>query len=197
MTEIEAVLIGGGSAVIGGLVSGFYQHVRDSYNRPKLHIDYRGDKISSELLSNVFIKVRVQNQGRLTAKGCRVFLASLTKVLPSEPRQPTVLLDSKQLAWAGGNFLPRDIPKGVNFYAELVNVSKLPEKKGWHFFIEPGLFGEQLEIESYLGTYHFSLVVTSDNAEPATCGVDVTYNGNSEHLSAAAARTILPRPRPP
>ena len=199
MTEIEAVLIGGGSAVIGGLVSGFYQHVRDSYNRPLLHMDYRGDatnKISSThetsdgtLASNVFIKVRVKNRGHLTAKGCRVFLASLTKVLPSE-RQPTVLLDSKQLAWAGVNFLPRDIPKGVNFYVDLVNVSKLPGKKGWHFFIEPGLFGEQMEIERYQGTYHFSLVVTSDNAEPATCGVDVTYNGNWEDLSAAAAGTI-------
>src|SRR5262249_24216280 len=115
------------------------------------------------------------------------FLASLTEVLPSAPRHPTSLHDSKQLAWAGGDFLPRDIPNGVDFYVDLMNVSKLPGKEGWHFYTTPTLFADQMSIEKYQGTYHFSLVVTSNNAEPATCGVDVTYNNDWKQLRGVAA----------
>jgi hypothetical protein len=194
MTDLNAALIGGGAAIVGGLLTGFYEHARHWYNRPQLCIDYVGDnanRVESEYkkedgttAAQVYLRARVHNRGHLTAKGCRVFLASLTEVLPAG-RNPTSFHDSKQLAWAGADFLPRDIPPGVNFYVDIVYVSK--HEPGFCFLVNPRLFASQTKLASYRGTYHFSLVVTSDNAEPATCGVDVTYLGDWNGLRGVAA----------
>lgn len=41
MSEAWVVaLVGGGSAIVGGMVSGAYQHARDHWNRPRLEIDF-------------------------------------------------------------------------------------------------------------------------------------------------------------
>ena len=45
-------------------------------------------------------------------------------------------------------------------------------------------------VKNYSGTYRFQLTVTADNAEPATCEVDVTYAGNWNDLRAVA----VPKP---
>lgn len=43
MTQtMEIALVGAAAAIVGGFVSGAYQHCRDYFSRPKLEIDYEG-----------------------------------------------------------------------------------------------------------------------------------------------------------
>jgi hypothetical protein len=184
-------LIGGGSAIAGGLLTGAYQHARDYFARPQLLIDYKGtdaNKVTSEQdndgkhISEIYIRVRVQNKGRAVAKGCRVFLADLHEVHPSGKATPTVFYDSKQCRWAGWDDAPRDIPNGVRFYSDVMRVSKYD--LGWKFSFN--LFANESPLREYKGTYRFRLVATSDNAEPSVCTIDVTYDGDWHNLRAVA-----------
>jgi hypothetical protein len=194
---LTAALIGGGAAivggVIGGLLSGAYQHIRDHASRPRLQIDYEGvegahrvevdytDK-ENRPVAEIYIRARVQNKGRRVAKGCLVFLANVREVHPSG-MTTTSFHDSMPLAWAGWNFSPRDIPRGVEFYVDVVRVSK--HVSGWRFSVER-LFASHAELKDYRGTYRFSLMVTGDKADPAMCEVDVTYDGDWHNLRAVA-----------
>jgi hypothetical protein len=189
--DMTLALIAAGAAIAGGLITGAYQHARDWFNRPKLRIDSKesaANKVDSEYkkpdgttVSEIYIRARVQNTGRQIAKGCVVSLAKLEKVHPSGRTTSTVFFDSRPLAWAGWKFLPRDVPSGVDFYVDLMRVSK--SVPGWKFSVEK-LFGNEAALQSYWGTYRFSLVVTADNAKPASCRIDITYNGDWHNLNA-------------
>jgi hypothetical protein len=181
--------VGAVAAVIGGLVSGAYNYFLERYNRPKLQIDFLGDsdnKVETEHLVNgkpeslIYVRAKVQNGGHHIAKSCRVFLTALHEVR-SDGTVQTVIKDSKALAWAGWHFAPIDIPAGVNFYVDLMTVSKA--ESGWRFSVER-LFDSQKKLLDYRGTYRFSLMVSGDNAAPARCEVNVEYNGDWHGLRA-------------
>jgi hypothetical protein len=146
MTEtLEIAIVGAGAAIAGGLLSGAYQHCRDHLSRPKLEIDYEGsaaNRIETNYkrgdgteAADVFIRARVKNTGRRTAKGAQVFLTSLKEVHPSGTT-PTTFHDSMPLAWSGWKFTPRDIPPApnVHFFVDLMRVSK--HDPGWLLSVE-------------------------------------------------------------
>jgi hypothetical protein len=189
---MTVALISAVAAIAGGLISGAYQHARDWFNRSKLLIDFEGTAANiididykqrdGTAVSEVYIRARVQNAGRHIAKGCLVFLAKLEKVQPSGDTTSTEFFDPRSLAWgAGWKFNPRDVPYGLPFYVDLMRVSK--SETGWKFSVERPLANEAA-LQTYLGTYRFTLVVTADDAKPASCKIDVTYNGDRKSLSA-------------
>jgi hypothetical protein len=185
--DAALIVAGAGAAIAGGLLSGAYQHFRDLYEEPKLQIDYEGtDANKVETDNEIYIRARVRNAGRRTAKGARVFLTSLKEVQPSGTILPTSLYDSKPLAWSGWTFAPRDIPPAsrVHFYVDLTRVSK--HEQGWLFSVEQ-LFASQTALQKYSGTYRFQLTLTADNAKPATCEIDVTYKQDWNSLRAESA----------
>lgn len=181
------------SAIGGGLLSGAYQHLRDYWNRPVLEIDFGGDdsyivettehSSDGRDASYLYIRVRVRNTGRQVAKGCRVFLARLEEVHPSGQTTRTAFHDSRQLAWAGLRFVPVDLPRGLEFYADVLRVSK--DAPGWDISVHH-LFASERSLKGYKGTYRFHLVATCDNSEPARCVVDVSYAGDWHNLRAVA-----------
>ena len=187
------VLLGAGAAIAGGLMTGAYQHARDWFNRPKLLIDFEGNAANivdadykrrdGTAVSEVYIRARVRNTGSHIAKGCLVFLAKLEKVHPSGGTTSTVFFDPRPLAWgAGVKFTPRDVPSGLDFYVDLMRVSR--SDAGWNFSVEKSLSNEAA-LQSYSGTYRFNLVVTADDAKPVSRKIDITYDGQDwQSLSA-------------
>ena len=114
MTDLlTTALIGAGAAVIGGLLSGAYQHARDWWSRPRLQIDYSetGGRVEVEYkegdsaLSDVYVRVRVRNVGQRVATGCQIFLATLDEVQPSGTTS-TPFHDSMPLEWSAWGFEP-------------------------------------------------------------------------------------------
>jgi hypothetical protein len=192
---LKAAWIGVGGAIIGGIVGGLLtiisQCLLEYVRRPVLSIDFKNDcyhKVESEdefgspgRATLMYIRARVRNKnGRQVAKECRLFLANLEMVSPTGETTPTALLGSRQLAWAGFNLVPLDLPSGLDLYADIVRFPKssLPF---WDFFPFE-LFNSELRLKDYKGTYRFHLVATSDNAEPATLVVDITYNGDWDNI---------------
>ena len=197
MSELTAAWIAAGAAIGGGLVAGLltgaYQHWREYRNRPILAIDFQdddyhkveapGDPAGGNNPPYVYIKIRVRNNGHWAAKGCRVFLSQLEEVHPSGKTTRAFFLGSRQLAWEGLKFVPLDIPSDLDFYADVVRVSKAAS--GWEMAVEQ-LFASERSLQSYKGTYRFHAVVTSENAWPARCVVDVSYDGDWHNLRAVA-----------
>ncbi len=198
---MEIGLIAAGSALLGGLLggllSGAYQHLRDWLDRPRLEIDYEGNAANKTeanytrkdgtAVAEIYIRVRVRNMGRSTAKRALVFLTSLKEVHPSGT-VPTSYHDSLPLSWPGWDFVPRDIPPapGVNFYVDLMKVSKDPPGQ-WIFCVQrsPGD-----DLKNYSGVYRFEVTATADNAEAATFEVDVTYEKDWHNLRAVPVRKL-------
>jgi len=195
MTDnLKIGLVGAGGAVIGGLLNGAYQHALDWFRQPQLRIDYEGteaNKVDVEYqqgdksIAEVYIRARVRNTGRRIARGCRVFLVALNEVHSSGATTQTVLRDSLVLAWAGYHFEPRDVPRGVEFFADVMRVSK--HQPGWLFSVER-LFASHARLKDYRGTYRFCLMVTGDNTSPSTCEIDVMYDGDWHNLRALQHR---------
>jgi hypothetical protein len=147
----------------------------------KESVEYKeGDKVVSE----IYVRARVRNDGQQVARGCRVFLSSLAEVQASGT-MPTVLHDAKPLAWAGYDFSALDVPPGVDFYVDVIRISK--QYSGWLFPV-PRLFASQQELKNYRGTYRFHLLLTAYNATPAACVIDVVYDGDWHSLRAFRAR---------
>jgi hypothetical protein len=187
---VVAALVG---AFIGGLFAGPYQHARDYFNRPKLKLDFpekdggrvvgdRKDKKTGVEIIEHYVRVRVRNLGKCTAKNTRVYLASLHEIHRAGQSTPTIVHDAAQLCWAGWNFQPRDVPPGVTFFVDLVAVST--SESGWNFSLEH-MFASHRSLWGFKGTLRFEIVVTADNAEFTSCFVDIEYRQDWHTLSAA------------
>jgi hypothetical protein len=184
MTELQAALIGGGAAIAGGLLTGAYENLRDWLARPILRVDCDTNspatRVENEYMAGqvkkeeVYIRARVRNIGRRPARNCRVYLTKLSEVKGTSLGD-TVFKDARPISWAGWDFLPRVVPKGVDFYVDVARVSK--QTRGWILPLER-LFASEENLKSYSGTYRFHLLVTSDNASPFQYSVDVEYNGD-------------------
>jgi hypothetical protein len=181
------------SAIIGAVLVGSYEHWRDWYYRPILQIDYAGpdaNKVDGDRwkdgkqILEVYIRARIRNIGRLPAKNCLVYLTDLRAVQVSGTT-PTSFHDPSPLGWAGWRFTPRDIPRDIPFYVDIMRVSK--ETPGWLISVQQ-LFDNQEKLKYYSGTYRFELTATADNAEPVKFSIDVTYAKDWNGLRAVPSK---------
>jgi hypothetical protein len=188
---VVGALLGAGAAILGGLLSGAYQHMRDHQTRPQLVIDYTDEPGNNETINRkengititeTYIRVRVRNVGRRVATRCRVYLTDLLEVHPSNRTTEAGLHDSMVCAWAGYHHEPRDIPRGVRFYCDVIHFKE--GDPDWKFPFP--LFASQVSLPNYKGTYRFRLVVTSDNCAPHECSVDVTFDGIRSNMRAVS-----------
>jgi hypothetical protein len=188
MTDVGAALIGAGAAIAGGLVTGAYENLRDWLSRPILAIDCNSNSaatrveneymVGQEKKEEVYIRARVRNVGRRPAQNCRVYLTKLSEIKGTNLGD-TVFKDARPVSWAGWDFLPRLVPKGVDFYLDIARVSK--KTRGWVLPLER-LFASEEKLTQYVGTYRFHLVATADNATPVQYSVDVEYNGDWHNI---------------
>jgi hypothetical protein len=198
--ELKIALVGMAGGVIGGGVSGVYQHVREWLTRPRLSVDYETDKAhfvdfdyvkpNGHDISAVYVRVRIRNLGWGVAKDCRVFLTRLEEVRQSRATPtaatPTALNEALVLGWPGGtNFEPQDIPRGPHFYADVVSVSKLTPD--WRFAVREMHANYLEKLPTFRGTYRFHVLVTCDDAVPVQCKIDVAYDGDWHNFRADPA----------
>jgi hypothetical protein len=192
MTDtLQAALIAGSAAIIGGLigglVSGAYRHAQDYFTRPQLELEFdpKDDKVEASwtgqyAFNGVIFRAKLTNKGRRAARGCRVFVTAI-----NEQHQPasaqTSFRDSRQAPWAGWTFDSRSVPNGINYYTDFLRISK--ETSGWIFPFE-----RTMEIDHALGefrgTYQFRLTAVADNAKPISIIIAIVYDGDWHALRA-------------
>ena len=189
--ELVAASIGATAAIAGALITGIFDWFRQIISRPRLKLDYldeKGNRTEAIYpdkdfeIHELFVRVRLRNVGRRPAKGCRLFLIGLQEVKDGNVRS-TSFYDSMELSWASypEDFNPRDIPNGVENYANIASVTK--NKSGWVFHIRQ-IFSSHKDLMNYKGTYRFKLLATADNADPEFLDVDVSYDQSWQSLRA-------------
>jgi hypothetical protein len=190
--DITIGLIGAGAAVTGGLLTGAYEHFRDWLARPQLTIDYVDDSscnVTSSYeeegkeVTGIYVRARVRNVGKRIARKCRVFLIGIDEVQHGGTTK-TAFHDSMPLCWPIRDFLPRDIPRGINSYINIVYVMK--HRSGWNFGVE-SLLGSHTSLTTYRGTYQLTLLATADNADPFQFVINVIYDQDWHSFRAIPA----------
>jgi hypothetical protein len=121
---MEVGLLAAGAAIVGGILSGVYQHLLDSIRRPVLEFEFQNCSAQetespyirhaswneeNEERSWLVVRASVRNSGRSTAKGVRIYLIDLHEIHDGKKRQAG-FYDSAPLPWAGWDFNSRDIP---------------------------------------------------------------------------------------
>jgi hypothetical protein len=190
--ELTVAAAGIAGAVFGGFIGGITPHLVTWYLRPRLRIDCL-DKDENVVVSedpgdggrrteNLWVRARVRNTGRLRAEKCQAFLTSLHEVRADGSVSASLIKDSKLLRWAGGSKDPLDVPPGVEYYVDLLKVSKAVS--GWGMLF--GIFRHQHKekLESYSGTYQLQLMISGNNAAPQRCAINVEYKQDWHTLRA-------------
>jgi hypothetical protein len=185
-------LIAAGSAILGGILSGAYQHIRDYFERPQLKIDYEGTegnkvvskyKMGDTEIEEIFVRAKIANKGRRIAKNCKVYVNSIKEIVNTK-EQNTLFLDARQLSWPRNDYTARDIPRGITCCVDIVGIRK--DISEWRFKINNNLYASEEPMKSFRGTYRFELIATAENAKPFPHKIDVTYDGDWHQLRAAS-----------
>lgn len=192
--ELLAAFIGASAAIIGAIVTGVFDGLRQYVMRPVLRLSFkeRDDaycvestyEADGQLRTSTFIRVRLFNSGKSVARDCRVFLTEI-KEINGMQEHPTKLYDAKELPWAGypRDYASRPVPPGIQSYVDVLRISK--GDPSWNFLVK-ALFASQESIKNYKGTYRIKIIATADNAKPTEVEFDITYN--SDYTSLRTAR---------
>jgi hypothetical protein len=191
VATLVGATIGGLAALLGGLVSGPLARWLDSkWFSPRLEIDFGGHNSpyviessyveGDKSVTEFYVRVRIRNSGSRIAKSCRVYLLNIEEVHGDKVVE-TSYHDSLQLPWPLDDRDARDIPSGVNFFADVVGVRK--DSPGWR--IKTGtLYASHAGLYTYKGIYWFTILVSGDGVKPARRKIQVTYNQDWHTLKA-------------
>jgi hypothetical protein len=181
MTDVTLVgVMGAIAAVVGGLVGGLftsvYEHRRERRDRPILALDFVDSRdvveATWENVDRVLARLRVRNVGVRSALNCSVFIISITEIHNSGETQ-TNFKESRLIPWAGYDFNPRAVPRGVDFYVDIAHVQK--DIGGWNFAFKTP---PDAKLRDYKGTYRFRVNAVADNADAVFLNIDVGYDGD-------------------
>src|ERR1051325_2408949 len=166
-------------AVVGGLLGWgaavFSEPLRERLFAPRLVIDCPQNANRGETDQDLYIKVRVQNNRTKMAKDCRVFLVGVQEIRDGLPIGAALLSDSFQLPWSGYDFEPRDIPRGLYQFVDIVRFSK--HSPGWIFATKPKFYASLGNRTQFRGTYRLAILAAADGTPPSLKQIDVFYDG--------------------
>lgn len=191
-----AIAIGGKESgkVIAGLLIGaslglFLDPVKECFVRallgPKLSIELdRYYPPRTEPHRELYVRLKIQNTKKRTAKGCGAYLADIEKPdLATGRLGPTVFHDTFPLHWAyDAALVTVDLPQRVPRYLDLVSVDEsqggirphhlgLPPNQGVPLYQELWDKSEKLR---------FTVVVTAEGIEPEVRRITVDRRGEWE-----------------
>jgi len=180
------------------------EHVRRSFFGPKLKLSF-GDGEEYRTLTPeggeggsahqaYYVRVKVNNKSSYAAKNCRAFLVNVEKKDDSGKFKPTLFCDSLRLPWScseGEQYSPKDIPKGVNQFLDLVST------RGTIYTLVSGIDGPVAIHPSYkiemhprpyryevlfddVGVHRYTVRVTADGAKSVTVRIIFKWEGDWE-----------------
>jgi hypothetical protein len=191
--DLVATAIGG--ALGGGIVSVVAQEIVRWWRRPKLTIlfenksghfaqtpidwpnNFQNPAAGTTSYQATYVRVKVLNSGRTTARDCRVYLTRVVRDHPDGSKEIIEDQDSAPLNWSMtlSGYQPIDVPVGINQFVDIChtlsrdNPSKL---------FPTGFFPHRLRTAwAKPGKFEIALLVTANNVEPVKKIISFEWTG--------------------
>lgn len=171
---IAAAIIGPAGTLMGVVLGWALPLFTDKWFGPKLKLECNNAPAHrTETEEEVYIRIRLQNIKTTIARSCRPYMIGVYEIKDGKVHGTNKLNDSIPLVWAGYTLDPRDIPKGVSQYFDVIKFSK--HEKGWKFITEDKSYRSTHGLTGYKGIYRFECLVSAERAEPVTKSIDIEY----------------------
>jgi hypothetical protein len=184
----------------GFLVAVFAEPIRKWLFRAKLSLEFTGkpacitttyaaDSNGKKVADVHTIRIRVTNERKIVASGCRGYLINLEKQNHNGEFIQTNYCDSIPLSWS---YLPDkesfegvSIPKGIYQYLNLIGTDSRSKNFIPHIMVRPfrytNLFNE-------MGTFRFTARLTAANVPPQTIKLVLKWKGNWDDFEVYAEK---------
>lgn len=183
MGAILAGVIGGGIvAVLGQLLAAWLRRpnvVLSVGTASQVDTPYRS---GSEQTRARYLRLKVENNGRTAAHGCKVFARRIEKTAANGSKIVIVEDDWFDLSWAYGRVVDgtsfaMDLPRGAKRYADVCFSVEAGPMRGLH--IASNNFPIRLEEGFQMpGTFSVTVVVAGDDFEPSEHTITFQYDGS-------------------
>jgi len=143
----------------------------EKWRRPRLKIEFgseypfKSEAIFEDGKSGTFINICVKNFGSETARGCKVFVRKI-RLDPDSPEEkaiPSAFLMQTQWVTTRTEIWEIDIPKGVEFHANIASIKENEQ------YLEPkfrALNSVNERFRRHIGDFEAEIVVVGDNFDP-------------------------------
>lgn len=178
-----AFLFGGAA---GACLTFIFLGLKQFFGRPRLRLDFNKDDeaylsesthLEGEnpevMVTRKYLRVSVKATGILRsriggssgARNCRIYVTSIQPIQNGKPQHDHIY-DARPTSWPPNkDFVPRDIPKGIIMFANVVTMRK--GRGHWHFQI-PDTYGLSDDLLNHQGLMRIGVTATADNAKPST-----------------------------
>ena len=124
-----------------------------------------------------YIRVKVNNERRNVAKGCKAYLVNIEKEQPNGEFCSTIYCDSIQLAWSnrGKNAYDGiDLSKGVNQFVDVITSYSNRTDFEPQTFVKPNRYKPLFKQQ---GVFRFTIQISAENADPETIKIKLNWSG--------------------
>jgi hypothetical protein len=172
-------------AVVAFASAVYAEPLRQWLFRPRLCVSFSGGddcvaKTPTDANSSaVYVRLKVVNEKPKLAKGCRAYLIGVETSPSPGVFEPTLYVDSIQLAWScqmpDDARRPLDLAHGVSQYIDLIATSKLKENFVPQIQPLPYRYSELFTLEPR--TYRFTVQVSGDGVDPVQIKIVFVWKG--------------------
>jgi hypothetical protein len=189
------------AAVSGGIVAVFLQEVVHWWRKPSLSIEYENKSAyqpktpirwPNDFLNNpgaetseyeaTFIRVKVINTGRSTAKNCRAFITAVRRQNTDGSSDMIVEQDAIALSWSMSPHLwsPIEIPVGINQFADICHT--LSRDNPSKLFLTGNFPSRLRKAWEKAGQFEVDITVTADGIKPVSRTIRFEWGGPWDSL---------------
>lgn len=184
---------------VGAMLTATLLALKQSFGRPRLDLDFKSNEAylpesthaegDIPTVTRKYLRVSLKATGLFGrnlggssgAKNCRIYLTSIQPVTTGTVGKDHIY-DARPISWPPNNeFNPRDIPRGVTMFANVVTIKK--GNLGWTFQI-PSTYGLEQELLTHPGTMRIGVTATADNANPVSIYVRASIKADKSGFEA-------------
>ena len=188
---LETAISSGAGALFGALGAWAIVTFLDRARRPRVEVDFSGgypfedDALTLQGGQHRYLRVKIKNVGRSTAKNCKVFVRSIELSSAGGARAKLNTYDLMQTNWVPreAGIRQLDIPAKMDFLADIaMDANNNGRRSAIPIFpIQNDRVQRFLE---HVGVFSLDVVIISDNAETVTTTIRFRFNGQPLGLFA-------------
>jgi hypothetical protein len=192
-------VVGALATLFATFVALFKEDIKKLYEYASLEVMFKDQNILSEVLDietttsstqNISAKkyeviILINNSGKLAARGCQVYLESISFKHSTFPAPKDMPITGKPLQWIGkaetSVIIPSKAKGFINLFeilspkSEIVTEERSQQADGK---AQIAISGSDLFLEDFNGTYKCVFMIYSENTSPVEFELVITWNGN-------------------